>query len=178
MNASKFIRIILIPAAVFQSVIFGGAYGTGRETAEYISSNGPIGGMLSLALIALGFGVILSLSFELARTAKVYEYRGFLKLLIGRAWVLFEILFIIGLLICLAVNGSAAGSILSDRYGIPSILGIVLLFSAVIILNYFGRNILEKSMAICMLALLTVLLIFCVLTVSQSYDAIAAAFTS
>jgi len=60
MNASKFIRIILIPAAVFQSVIFGGAYGTGRETAEYISSNGPIGGMLSLALIALGFGVILS----------------------------------------------------------------------------------------------------------------------
>ena len=178
MNASKFIRIILIPAAVFQSVIFGGAYGTGRETAEYISSNGPIGGMLSLALIALGFGVILSLSFELARTAKVYEYRGFLKLLIGRAWVLFEILFIIGLLICLAVNGSAAGSILSDRYGIPSILGIVLLFSAVIILNYFGRNILEKSMAICMLALLTVLLIFFVLTVSQSYDAIAAAFTS
>jgi hypothetical protein len=27
--SSRFVRVIVIPAAVFQSVIFGGAYGTG-----------------------------------------------------------------------------------------------------------------------------------------------------
>jgi len=174
---SRFVRVFVIPAAVFQSVIFGGAYGTGREIAQFISILGPVGGLLAVAVTAIGFGVTMALSFELARIGRTYDYRGFLKILIGRAWVVFEILFLVSLLIVLAVNGSAAGSILYDQFGIPALVGVALLFAAVVALNYFGRGFLEKSMSVCMISLLTVLSIYCVLTFIQYHDAISLAFS-
>ena len=175
---SRFIRVVVVPAAVFQSVIFGGAYGTGREVAEFISVLGPIGGILALALAGLGWGLTMALSFELARIGKSYDYRGFLKLLIGPAWIAFEILFLLSLLIVLAVNGSAAGSVLNDQFGIPTLVGVGLLFAAVVALNYSGRSLLEKSMTICMLALLTVLVIYSVLTFVQFHETIKLTFES
>jgi hypothetical protein len=72
--SSRFVRVILIPAGVFQSVIFGGAYGTGREIAQFISSLGPVGGLLAIAVAGLGFGVAMALSFELARLGRTYDY--------------------------------------------------------------------------------------------------------
>lgn len=174
---SKFVRVILVPAAVFQGVVFGGAYGTGREIAQFISSLGPQGGLLALTVVALGFGVVISLSFELARIAHTYDYRGFIKSLIGRGWILFEILFLFSLLVVLAVNGSAAGSILHDQFGIPNMVGVAALFATVVALNYYGRSLLQSSMAICMIALLTVLVIYCGFTFYQYHDAIAEVFS-
>ncbi len=174
---SRFVPVVLVPAAVFQSVIFGGAYGTGREIAEFISVHGPFGGLLALTVIALGFGLILTLSFELARIGRLYDYRGFLKALIGPAWFTYEILFLIALLLVLAVNGSAAGSILFDRFGIPALVGVGLLFASVVTLNYFGRTLLERSMSLCMVALLIVLVAFCAMTFAQSHDTISQVFS-
>ena len=174
---SRFLRVIVIPAAVFQSVIFGGAYGTGREIAEFISVLGPVGGLLALAVTGLGWGLALTLSFELARIGRTYDYRGFLKLLVGRGWIAFEILFLLSLLIVLAVNGSAAGSVLNDQFGIPSLVGVGVLFAAVVALNYFGRTLLEESMSICMMALTIVLIIYSALTFIQFHEAIALAFS-
>jgi uncharacterized membrane protein YkvI len=174
---SRFVRVILIPSAVFQAVIFGGAYGTGREIAEFISVLGPIGGLLALAVAGFGWGLTMALSFEFARIRRTYDYRGFLKALIGPAWIAFEILFLIALLIVLAVNGSAAGNVLYDQFGIPSMAGVGLLFAAVVALNYFGRTLLEESMSICMIALLTVLIIYSALTFFQFHDSIALAFS-
>jgi uncharacterized membrane protein YkvI len=175
-TTSRFVRVIVIPAAVFQAVIFGGAYGTGREIAEFISVLGPLGGLLALTVAGFGWGLAMALSFELARLKQTYEYRGFLKALIGPAWIAFEILFLVSLLIVLAVNGSAAGSVLNDQFGVPSLVGVALLFAAVIALNYSGRALLEDSMSICMIALLIVLTIYSVLTIIQFHDSIALAF--
>lgn len=174
--SSRFIRVVLIPAAVFQAVVFGGAYGTGREIVEFISVQGPRGGLFALLVVALGWGVIIALSFELARLKRSYDYRGFLRVLIGPAWVAFEILFIVSLLIALAVNGSAAGSILKDQFGIPALVGVGMLFAAVVLLNYFGRRLLEESMSICMIALVIVLAVYCGLTVTEYHGEIARAF--
>jgi len=174
--SSRFFRVIVIPAAVFQSVIFGGAYGTGREIAEFVSVLGPDGGLLAVLVLALGFGLTNFLSFELARIYKTYDYRGFLKLLTGRAWIAFEILFLLALLVVLAVNGSAAASVLNDQWGVPSLIGVGLLFAGTVALNYFGRTLLQESMAICMIALSTVLVIFCVLTFMQYHESISIAF--
>jgi uncharacterized membrane protein YkvI len=173
---SRFVRVVLIPAGVFQSVIFGGAYGTGREIAEFISVVGPVGGMLALAVAGLGWGLTMALSFELARLNQTYEYRGFLKALIGPAWIAFEILFLVSLLIVLAVNGSAAGSVLNDQFGLPSLVGVGLMFAAVIGLNYSGRKLLAESMSICMIALCLVLVIYSAMTFIQFHDSIALTF--
>lgn len=174
---SRFVRVILIPSAVFQAVIFGGAYGTGREIAEFISVLGPVGGLLALTVAGLGWGLTMALSFEFARLGQTYDYRGFLKALIGPLWIIFEILFLIALLIVLAVNGSAAGGVLNDQFGIPSLAGVGLLFAAVVALNYFGRTLLEESMSICMIALLIVLIIYSALTFFQFHDSIAQTFS-
>ncbi len=176
--SSRFVRVIVIPAAVFQSVIFGGAYGTGREIAEFISVLGPVGGFLALAVAGLGWGLAMALSFELARVGRTYDYRGFLKILVGRGWIAFEILFLLSLLIVLAVNGSAAGSVLNDQFGIPSLVGVGLLFGAVVALNYFGRTLLEESMSICMIALTMVLIVYSAMTLIQFHDAIALTFST
>ena len=171
--SSRFVRVIVIPAAVFQSVIFGGAYGTGAEISQFISSLGPVGGMLALAVAGLGWGLTMALSFELARLKQTYEYRGFLKALIGPAWIAFEVLFLVSLLIVLAVNGSAAGSVLNDQLGVPSLVGVGLMFAAVIGLNYAGRTLLAESMTICMIALCLVLVIYSAMTFMQFHDSIA-----
>jgi uncharacterized membrane protein YkvI len=173
---SRFIRVVLIPAGVFQSVIFGGAYGTGREIAQFISSMGPVGGLLAVAVAALGFGLTMALSFELARLTRNYDYRGFLKTLVGPGWIAFEILFLVSLLIVLAVNGSAAASVLNDQLGIPSLVGVGLLFAAVVGLNYFGRTMLQESMSICMIALTIVLTIVCAMTFVEFHESIRLAF--
>ena len=176
-ETSRFVRVILIPAAVFQAVIFGGAYGTGREVAEFISVLGPVDGLLALCVAGLGWGLTMALSFELARLRQAYDYRGFLKVVIGPAWIAFELLFLISLLIVLAVNGSAAGSVLNDQFGIPPLVGVGLLFFAVVALNYFGRTLLEDTMSICMIALSIVLVVYSVLTFVQFHDAIVLTFS-
>ena len=40
----------------------------------------------SVVAIWLGFTVMAVLTFELARTFQVYDYKNFIKQLIGRAW--------------------------------------------------------------------------------------------
>lgn len=167
-----------MPAAVFQSVIVGGGYGTGREVVEFISQYGPYGGLYGLLCIALCFGVVLSVSFELARLYGIYEYRGFFKLLLGRGWITFEVLFMLTLLIVLAVTASAASSILQDTFGLNRILGIFIILLAVVILNYFGRAVVEKSMTLWALLLTTVLIIYAVITFTNSGEVIRQVFST
>ena len=104
----RWLRVYVIPAGVFQSVIVGGAYGTGREVAEYLSRFGPLGGLYACGLIILGFALVIAASFEFARLFQTWDYRGFVKCLLGPGWMLYEICFVTLLVIALAVTGAAA----------------------------------------------------------------------
>ena len=66
--------VYLVPAGVFQSVIVGGAYGTGREVAEFITAYGPLGGLFAIVAVIIGFTVLLGISFEFARTFRAYDF--------------------------------------------------------------------------------------------------------
>ena len=44
--SSRFVRVYVVPGAVFQSVMIGGGYGTGREIVEFFTSFGLLGGLL------------------------------------------------------------------------------------------------------------------------------------
>lgn len=93
-------------------VIFGGAYGTGREVVEFITRQGALGGLMALGQVAALFILVLYLSFEYARREHLWEYQSFFRSLIGRGWVIFEVLFLAMLLLVLAVNISAASVVL------------------------------------------------------------------
>ena len=43
MNSGWFQRYVL-PGFIFQSAVIGGAYGSGKELAEFFLGHGPIGG--------------------------------------------------------------------------------------------------------------------------------------
>lgn len=172
MNRHRFIRVYIVPAAVFQSVIVGGGYGTGREVVEFISQYGPVGGLLAIGIVALCFGVILAVSFAFARAFNAYDYRHFFKSLVGRGWIAYEILFIITLLLILAVVGSAAGTVLEDSFGIPDTMGVGIVFAVVVILNFYGRKIVEKSLTIWAVLLTVVIVIYFVMTIAIQGESI------
>lgn len=105
------LRAALIPAAVFQSFMVAGGYGTGREIAEYFTRFGAGGGLLGITVATLGLALILGLSLELARRSGAHDYASFIRLLIGRFEWAFEILLIVSFLLLLGVMGAAAGSV-------------------------------------------------------------------
>jgi len=145
---SPFVRKYLIPGAVFQSVLVGGGYGTGREIVEYFTRFGAGGGVLGLLVTVVCWALVLAVTWEFARVFQVYDYRTFFQRLLGRAWILFELLFVLMFLMVLAVVASAAGEILETRFGIPYAVGIVAMLALVGLLTFFGREIVTKSLAL------------------------------
>lgn len=90
----------------------GGGYGSGRETATFVSAYGPWGGVLATVVMALAFGLILALCFELARVFRVYDYASFSEVLLRRAAVAYRVVLGIGLVLALGVGATAAGATL------------------------------------------------------------------
>ncbi len=143
----NFARIYLIPGAVLQSVMIGGGYGTGREVVEYFTHYGTLGGVYAILVATLSIAVVFSMSLELARVYKVYDYRNFFKVLLGRFWFLYEILGVMLFMLVIAVIGSAAGQILRTELGIPAYMGSILMLIAVVLLTFYGRALIVLVLA-------------------------------
>jgi len=141
---SRFFKVYIVPGAVFQSVMVGGGYGTGREIVEYFTSYGFLGGLFGLGIAFACMAVVLALTFEFARLFKVYDYRNFFKQLLGRGWIAFEVLIILLFLLVLAVLASAAGNILQDNFGISYGVGLSIMLFVVGVLTFFGRDVIAK----------------------------------
>lgn len=160
----RWIRIWLLPGAVFQSVVVGGGYGTGREVVEFISRFGPWGGLNAVLLVGLLWGAVLAVTFELARVFAARDYRSFFRLFLGRFWWLYEVFFAAALLLVLAVCGAAAGAVLKDSFGLPAIAGITLMLVVVGVLNYYGRALVERTLTVWGLAMSAMFVAIVVLT--------------
>ena len=148
MGSGTFRRYIM-PGLVFQGVLIGGGYGTGREIVEYFMKFGPLGGILGLFGVTLPvWAVILAVTFEFSRRFQTYDYRSLLMALLGRFWVVFEVVYVALLLVVLAVVGSAAGVLLRDFFGIPYLIGVVLMLAAVGFLTFKGSGLIERSFSV------------------------------
>lgn len=144
----KTLSACFVPAAVYQSITIGGGYGTGREIVEFFTRFGALGGALGTLVAGLCIAAIIAASFEFARTFKVYDYRSFMVRLVGRWAVLYEILILASLILILSVTGAAAGQILSYTFGTPVWLGVVGVLASVVVLNYFGRDVVTRVLSI------------------------------
>jgi uncharacterized membrane protein YkvI len=168
MLQSYLMRVFLVPAGVMLAVQFGGAYGTGREAVEFITKNGPAGGLLGLAVFTLIMGGTSALCFELARKFKAYDYRIFVKVLLGRWWFLYEICLVTVLLLAISVCGSVCGNVLEDQFGIAQQIGTLLMLLAVVMLCYWGRNVVEETMTFSSIALIMILIVFLAMVLMRS----------
>ena len=168
----NFYKKYLLPGFVFQSIVIGGGYGTGRELVEFFLSEGPAGGYLGMLVATVIWGVILALSFELARMGRHYDYRTFLTALLGRGWIAFEVLYVLQVILTTAVVGSASGELLHVTLGWQRITGTLIMVGLVGLLTYFGSGLIERFFAVWSLGLYVVYIIVIVLIWSDSGDVI------
>ncbi len=168
----QFFRKYLLPGFIFQSVVIGGGYATGRELIEFFFSAGPIGGILGLLVTGLIFGVVLAVGFELARITKTYDYRHFCRQLLGKGWFIFEIAYVIQLLLVLSVIGSASGKIISNTFGLPPLWGTFSLMTLIGILTFKGTQVIELVLSWWSVLLYAVYIILFVLAFKYFGDVI------
>ena len=140
-------RTYLVPGLVFQSICIGGGYGTGRELAEFFLKYGPLGGFLGLLIATAFISFMAVIAFELARMMKAYDYRSFLQLILGRAWFLYEILYLISVVLILAVVGAATGTLLTEAFNIPGIVGTMMLLAVIAYLAFKGTSVIERVLS-------------------------------
>jgi uncharacterized membrane protein YkvI len=134
----------LLPAFSFMSVVIGGGYATGRELVEFFMPAGPIGGLAGMAVAALIWSLIFGLSLEFARSTNSYEYQSFFRHLLGPAWVLFEVAYLVMLLLVVAVLGAASGAMIGDLAGTPLWFGTALFVVLVALLAWSGTAAIER----------------------------------
>ena len=145
--SSKFFRTYLLPGFVFQSIVIGGGYGTGRELVEFFLLQGPLSGLAGMMVSMTIWSIVLALSFELARMGKTYNYRTFIKSFLGKGWPAYEVVYIIGLILVIAVVGSAAGELASNMFGVSELAGTIIMIMFVGLLAFYGTSIIEKIMS-------------------------------
>lgn len=164
---NRFFRIYIVPSAVFQSVMVGGGYGTGREIVEYFTAYGAAGGLLAIFTAFLVLSLVLSVTFEFSRCFRVYDYRRFFQSLIGSGWIAFEALIILMFVLILAVLASASGNILHDYFNTPYVVGLLVMLGVIGTLAFYGEKLIKWVLTFWSFFLYAVVLAFFVAVFSQ-----------
>ena len=168
----------LLPAFTFMSVVIGGGYATGRELVQFFMPAGPVGGLLGMAVTAAVWSLIFALSLEFARVTGSFDYRSFFRQLLGRAWFLFEIVFLALLLIILAVLGAASGEIMIDLTGLPPWTGTLAFLLMIALLAWLGTDAIETFFSAWGSLLLIAYVLFMIACLSLFGEQIAATFAA
>ena len=140
---SRFARWLL-PGLGVKAVVIGGGYATGRELAEFFLSRGPWGGLFAILFTTILFSIFCSLTFIAARRFGTYDYKSFFRELLGPAWHLFELAYLVFVVLILAVYGAAAGAIGNALFAAPLWAGTILLALSIAIVVAFGNRAVER----------------------------------
>jgi len=177
----SFFSKYLLPGFVFQSVVIGGGYGTGRELVEFFLAYGPLGGFLGMLFVTtITWSLFLALTFVFAHTFGTYDYRTFFKKLLGPFWPIYEIIYIIFLIIVLAVIGAASGRMFAEHFQLPYIYtaGVIVMLVAVGFLTFKGTGLIEKFLSIWSFLLYAVYIVFFIITIIKLGDVVRANFSA
>jgi uncharacterized membrane protein YkvI len=145
-TASRFQRY-LMPALVFESIVIGGGYATGRELVEFFLGLGPRAGLLAMCVTLIVWSMVLAVSFELARVTQSFDYRSFCGQILGRFWFIYDLLYYALLVLVMSVIGAACGSLFRDSFQLPAMAGIATLMGVVAVLVYFGNSLVERALS-------------------------------
>lgn len=142
-HTGRFRRWIL-PGLAFKAAVIGGGYATGRELAEYFIPSGPQGGVLAILVAMFAWSALCALTFALAHATRSYDYRTFFANLLGPFAFVFELAYLVFMVLILAVFGAAAGAIGQAVFGWPTLVGTLLLMLAIGAFTAFGNHSVER----------------------------------
>jgi len=168
----------LLPAFAFKAIVIGGGYATGRELAEFFLPSGPWGGIVAMLLATIIWSAVCVVTFVFARATGARDYRSFFQALLGRGWIIFELAYILFVILILAVFGAAAGAIGEATLGWPKIAGTLCLMAAIALFATFGNTSVERLFKYVTFLLYGVYLIFVVLALSTFGDRVVANFAA
>lgn len=157
---------MILPGIILQSVLIGGGYATGREIVEYGAKFGAMGWLSGLATF-VGFALVAILSFELIRLYKVYDFKSFLKELIGPLYHVFDLVYLLFMVIIIAVMSSATGAVVEQMTGLNYWYGVGAITVIVGVLNYYGEKIISYFETIGTMLLYIGYISFSVLVISH-----------
>ena len=133
----------LLPGVILQSVLIGGGYATGREIIEYGAKFGAKGWIAGLGIF-IGFVVVAILTFEMARLYRIYDYKYMVKEIAGPLWRLYDVIYVVLMLVVIAIMASATGNIVEQTIGLNYWFGVVGVIVIVGILNFYGEALIER----------------------------------
>lgn len=177
-SGENWFQRFLLPGFALKAVIIGGGYATGRELAEYFVPAGPWGGLAGMLLAMLVWSLVAALTFALARAMNAYDYRAFFQGLLGPGWVLFEIAYLVFVVLILAVFGAAAGEIGAATFGWPALAGSIALAAAILAATAFGTAGVERLFKYASMLIYTVYALFIVFALGSFGGLIGASFAA
>lgn len=142
-GSSRFQRLLL-PGFAFKAAVIGGGYATGRELAEYFIPSGPQGGVMAILVAMTCWSVLCALTFALAHATGSFDYRRFFGMLLGPFAFVFEIAYVVFMVLILAVFGAAAGEIGAAVTGAPSLVGTLALMTGIGLFTAYGNRSVER----------------------------------
>ncbi|RXD04830.1 hypothetical protein EQZ23_06690 [Sphingomonas sp. UV9] len=167
-----------LPGFAFKAVVIGGGYATGRELATFFVPAGPMGGIYGILLATVIWSGLCVLTFLFARQTASLDYRAFFQHLLGPGWLLFEIAFLLALVVILAVFAAAAGSIGSALFDAPHVVGSLALVLGIALFAAFGNKAVEWLFKYVTYFLYATYLIFACLTFTRYGDRIMSSFAN
>jgi len=173
---SSWFQRFLLPGFAFKAVVIGGGYATGRELAEFFMPSGPWGGLAGMILATALWSIIAAATFAFARHVGALDYRTFFARLLGPGWIVFEIAYVLFVILILSVFGAAAGAIGAAMFGLPPIAGTLVLAVSIAGFAAFGNNSVEELFKYVSFLLYGVYALFLVLALGTFGDKIAANF--
>ena len=158
-------------------MLIGGAYATGREIVEYGAKYGAMG-VWSIVAIGAGFSLIAILAYEFARVFRVYDYRHFVKRLIGPFWPLFDVVYGVMVVVTIAVVSAASGRVVEEVLGLSYWVGVGLVIVLVGALEAGGRRLIERFKTVGSVLLYGGFVVFAGLVLNQTWGNVEAVFAT
>ena len=171
---SSWFQRYLLPGFAFKAVVIGGGYATGRELAEFFLPSGPQGGLMAIVLAMVIWSAVCAVTFCLAYATSSWNYRAFFKNLLGPFWVIFEVCYLLFIVLILAVFGAAAGAIGAALLGWPPLFGTCCLIACISAVTAYGTASVEQLFKWVSIFLYAVYAIFVVLSFFAFGDRIIA----
>lgn len=171
----SFFKRFLLPGFAFKAVVIGGGYATGRELVQFFLPSGPRGGLMAMLLAMVIWSVVCVTTFLFARMTASEDYRTFFKNLLGPLWPVFEVCYILFVILILSVFGAAAGAIGAAVFGWPTLFGALALMFAIALFATYGNDSVERLFKYVTFFLYATYAVFVVLALTRFGDRTLAA---
>lgn len=168
----------LLPGLAFKAAVIGGGYATGLELVAFFLPSGPYGGVYAMLLAASIWSLVCAATFLFAFRTGSYDYRTFFRHLLGRFWVVYEIAYLLALVVILAVFAGAAGTIGQALFSLPELAGSLALMLLIALAAAWGNASVERIFAYVSFLLYGTYAVFLLLSLTRFGDRIAAAYAA